>query len=248
MMKKYLSCAFFLWPLLNISAQTQQNPSRWAIGVTAGPAFPVGTLAGYHSPIQSSGGVSIGESAELSCEYWISRSFSVAMAFSGQLDHGAGIPRYLRMEQEDQSTKSNTGLKSDWQMARVLSGGMYTIPLSKRQGPALFVRLLAGIGKTRTPDYSFFSDNPGMPVSITEPGASLPWTFSYEPDAGIKWDLSRRCTFVTYAGYSGSRPSKEVANVITSCPFGGCTGPHPPSSESFMTGTIFLRAGLGFWL
>jgi hypothetical protein len=235
--------------LLNISAQAQEKAPRWSVGVTAGPAFPVGKFSGYHSPIQSSGGVSIGESAELSGEYRICRSFALAMTFSGQLNHGAGVPYFLTNGQFSHSPESNIGFNRDWRMSRILTGGVYTIPLSKRKGPAFFVRLLGGIAKIRTPDYSFNEleiQNNILPLIqpnyITYPGATLPWTFSYETGAGIKWGLSPTVALLCYAGYSGSRPSKEIPNIIVTCPNGGCNLPPIPDG-SFMTGTIQVRAG-----
>jgi hypothetical protein len=246
-MKKSLFCTLFLWSLLTLSAAAQGNASRWAIGLTAGPAFPVGTFAGYHSLDQQSGGVSIGGSAELSGEYRICRSFSVAMAFNGQLNHGPGVPYYLTQQHFSSSSGGNIGFNSDWRIARILAGGVYSIPLSKRQGPALFFRLLAGIGKIRTPDYTTVLDQPsGYPAYITTPGAALPWTFSYETDAGIKWGLSRRCTFLIDAGYNGASPSKQAPNIIYMCPNGGCNM-LPLPDGTFVTGTFALHAGLLYY-
>lgn len=243
-MKRSLLCSLSLWLLLTIPAKAQMDPSRWMIGVTAGPAFPTGTFAGYHSYLPSSGGVSTGENAELSAEYRLYRSFSVAIVISGQLNHGAGEPYYLTQEQAQ--SNSNTGLRSDWQMTRVLAGGVYTIPLSGRRGPDPFIRLLAGIQQTRTPDYSFISGNPGIP-SVREPGTTLPWAFAYETGAGIKWPVSGRCTLLTFAGYTRSHPVKEAPNVFESCPLGGCSGPPLPDG-TFVTQTLFLRAGIAFLL
>ncbi|HXB93766.1 MAG TPA: hypothetical protein VNU70_01370 [Puia sp.] len=242
-MPKYLCLVAFLWSLLTTPAKAQEKAPHWSIGLAAGPAFPVGTFAGYHSPIQSSGGVSIGGNAELSGEYRLCPSFSVAMAFSGQVNHGAGVPYYLTQQHFSSSSGANTGFNSDWRIARILAGGVYSIPLSKRQGPALFFRLLAGIGKIRTPDYSYTVYPPsGFPSNITQPGASLSWTFSYETGAGIKWGLSPGVALLCYAGYSGSRPSKETPNIIITCPNGGCNL-LPLPDGSFVTGTIQVRAG-----
>lgn len=245
-MKRSLFCILSLWMFLNTPAQAQVNTSRWMIGVTAGPAFPAGTFAGYHSYLPSSGGVSIGGNAELSAEYRLYRSFGIAMAISGQLNHGAGEPYYLTQEWAA-SSQDNPGFRNDWQMTRVLAGGIYTIPLSRRKGPDLLIRMLTGIQRTRTPDYSYVSGNPGIPSDVREPGSTLPWAFAYETGTGIQWPVSGRCSLLAFAGFTGSHPVKEAPNVIEICPLGGCSGPPLPDG-TFVTETLFLRAGAAFWL
>lgn len=250
-MPKYLFFITALWFLLNMPAQAQEKASRWSIGITAGPTFPVGEFAGYHSSYASPGGVNTGESAELSGQYRICRSFGVAMSVSGQLNHGTGIPYTLRTPEQTEPYRTNTGINNDWQVTRLLTGGVYTLPLSNRRGPALLVRLLGGIQKVRTPDYSYIDPAveylPGYSNQITQPGAALHWVFSYAADAGLEWKLSPKLAFLGYGGYAGGERSKETSTVIYNCPNGGC-GLLPPSTGSFGTGTIFLRAGVAFWL
>ena len=245
-MPKYQWFLLAGWSLLNMPVQAQEKTSRWSIGLTAGPAFPVGAFANYHNQFVSPTGVNTGESAELFGKYRVTRCLSIALAFNGQLNHGAGIPYTLRPLYESEPIATNNGIKNDWQIARMLAGGVYSLPLSKHQGPALFIRMLAGVQKIRTPDYTYLNIlsvvSSAYSDYITAPGAALHWVLSYEADAGIRWGLSKRVALLGCGGYSGSGQSKEASTLTYMCPNGGCT--LSSSAEgSFVTGTIQVRVG-----
>ncbi|HEV9036228.1 MAG TPA: hypothetical protein VGQ51_06410 [Puia sp.] len=255
-MKSYLLVLSILCAWLQMSAQSPK-PSRWSVALTAGPAIPVGTFAGTHNSNAGDKTVSTGGLLELSGSYRIWRFFSAAVAFDGQLNRGNGIssdlgPMYLY----NSAAVAHIGVfGKDWQIARVLAGGLFTLPLSKKGGPTLMLRALAGIQKTRTPAVSY----PESPVITTYPGTfyvranSLSTAFSYQLDAGLKWKLSSKWAFLVFAGYNGCRPSFSPHLIFY--PPGemvpGPSGAGPLMSNrntSLPTGTISIRAGLSYSL
>lgn len=222
------------------------------MGVAAGAAFPVGEFKGYRNLNSSAGGVNTGESAELFGQYRVRRSLSAIIAFSGQLNHGNGIPLQLRNPHEQEPASTNNSIWNNWQIVRVLTGGAYAVPLGRRRAPELLVRLLAGVQRIRTPDYTYSEPAailPGYPgpLLVTEPGAVLQWVFSYEADAGVKWKLSGRTAFLAYAGYTGGQRSEEAPMIFNVPPNGYVSRSSYPNGY-FVTGTIHVRAGLTFGL
>ena len=264
-MKKFLFALYSLLALSAMRASAQGGPSqpptaqgasaRWSIGLAAGPAFPVGS---FHRSVGSDGGSIVaqnGGSAELSASYRFWRSFSATLVVEGQKNRGNnGLPYYFFPPGASKAAGSMQG--NDWKMARVLTGAVYTLPRIKKTGPAFFFRLLGGVQKTASPDYkdpieylqntlSLTCYNCGIASTVTYPGISFPWSFAYEADAGLQWRFHSRFSAIGYAGYEGSKPSKDLLYV----------GSYDQSTNSYTTytrkyttatGTISLRAGVAY--
>ena len=237
----------------------QTSPARWSLGLAAGPAFPVGS---FHRSVGVDGGsltAQTGGSAELSGSYRFWRSFSATLVVEGQKNRGDGIPYWFYPPGASKAVGSKQG--NDWKLARILTGAAYTLPLTKRTGPAskhtgpeLLLRVLGGVQKTASPDYQdaveylgtlYTCANCSSFGSITYPGISFPWSFAYEADAGLQWKFHSRFSAVGYAGYEGSKPSKNLLYI----------GNYDPSTNSYTTysrkytsatGTISLRAGVSY--
>ena len=218
-MKQYLLCGLAFWIIGQTSAQTSEKLSRWSIGLTGGAAFPVGKFQRLHSAYGGSG-VSTGSSAELFGEYRIWRSFSATLSINGQLNQGDGTPYDWRKYNWITNVPGKKSSAHQWQIARILAGGVYTIPLASRPGPALLVRALAGVQKTSSPTFSYI--DPAIDYFLAPddpythlPGLSLPWTFSYETDAGLKWAFPGRFTLISFIGYNGCKPTTTPSTIPT---------------------------------
>ena len=216
---------------LTLSAQTQQNvspqagnASRWSIGLTAGPAFPTGKFVNPQGSNLAT--VHAGGSIELNGAYRLCHAFSATMAMQGQLNNGNGTAYGLPNPVDGDATGPYN--VKDWRIARLLAGGIYTLPLTTQTGPALLIRALAGIQKTKTADISY-------------PGISFPLAFSYEADAGLKWPLpGKRIALIGYAGYNGCKPAQNFVFMFSSS-----SGNNTMTQKNtFPTGTIFARAGI----
>lgn len=217
-MKKILLGGLLGWATLNVCAQTPQKLSRWSIGLAGGAAFPVGRFQDLHSPY-GEGRVGTGSSAELFGEYRICRAFSATVEINGQLNQGDGSPYDWRNYNGITKVPGEKSSAHQWQIARVLAGGVYTLPLASHPGPALMVRTLAGVQKTNSPTFRYIDGAidfaPGYDPHITLPGLSLPWTFSYEADAGLKWAFPGRFTLVSFIGYNGCKPTTTPSTIPT---------------------------------
>ena len=129
------------------------------------------------------------------------------------------------------------------------AGGVYTLPLTNRSGPELLFRALGGIQRTRIPDDSFIE--PGSTQQVDVPGSTMPWAFSYEGDAGIKWNFPGRIALVAYAGYNGSGPAKKAEGPLNygpNIPLGSQMAIPQPPKTSVPTGSLLFRAGIAYKL
>jgi len=94
-----------------------------------------------------------------------------------------------------------------------MAGPVVDLPLSSRGPVALRIKLLAGVLKTSLPGYSYTASvPPGSSFSgfsgyyRTNSPIGLPWAFSYQAEAGIRWRLTRQIDLVGNAGWFHAQP------------------------------------------
>ena len=115
----------------------------------------------------------------------------------------------------------------------------YTFALNKKRGLSLLARVLGGAQKTKPADYNLYIGPNDERISY--PYVHLPWSFSYQLDAGLKWQQKGRIALIAYAGYNGSQPSKDLtyAKVSYQQPYTLYT-----VRAKFPTGSLLFRAGI----
>lgn len=252
-MKKYLLPLSILFAALHLCAQTPipaskpRQLSRWSFGLTAGPAIPVGVFAGIHNEEATHKTVSIGTTAEIYGAFRIWHFLSAVLAVNGQVNHGDGIPGGLSDWPIYKIGEYHQGaLANDWQIVRVLTGGIFSLPLTKHHGLTLQLRALAGTQKTRTPAFAYVDPRilvaQGYSNVLRASAQTLASAFSYQLDAGIKWNFKRKWALLAYTGYNGCEPGKYP--IITP---GGPPGPQKIYEKvKLPTGMIAILAGVEF--
>lgn len=247
-MRKHALMLLFLAATLYGATQTPSptptKSAHWSVDFLMGPAFPVGEFANQPYPNLGGGPVRTGGLAELSGTWHFNHSFGITLLTNGQLHQGNGVP--IPPSSSDlRSQQVQTYTDDRWKIARLMTGGVYTIPVNSRRGMDVLIRALGGIQKTKTADYNF--DTGDGPRAISYPGVSLPLTFSYQFDAGFHWRLCRRLGFIAYVGYNGCRPTKKVQYAVI---YGGINGDTEVLKRTFTvpTNSILLRAGIDWSL
>ena len=228
-----------------------QQLQHWSFDLMAGPAFPVGQFANTEQQNPVSGPVHTGSLIEGSATYRLTRHFGVTILGASQY-HNSDLPtRYIPLSDPAHPPAEYQGLFGPQyrKMTRLLAGGVYTIPVNSHQTLAMLVRALAGIQKTQTANYTYV-----LPASPNElnvfdflPGQRLPWTFSYQADAGFQWKPARHWALVVYTGYNGSRPSYDLNIGKLFAPSTG-GGNSDIKKLNFPTGSVLLRGGVQFSL
>lgn len=241
-------------------AQTQaaslHHPHRWSLDGTGGAAIPIGQFAHTDVGNLKSGPVHPGSLLELGVTYHLNHTLGVTLLASRQYHHSEAdelidlVPgaEYL----VPGPFNGNSGLATPvgpqhWTMTRILAGGVYTLPLNPKKNLALLFRALAGLQQTHTSQYEYFVQVQGGTGFSSYPPRNLAWAFSYQADAGLQWKVYRRWSLLAFAGYNGSRPpyKQNITDFLMTI------GSTPPGSQyyqkiHFPTGSILLRAGVGF--
>ena len=243
-MKKYLLIPLILFFFLGNPVHAQEKLSRWSIDLAAGAASPVGAFGNLNHQHPSGGPIQTGGLAELSGTYHLNRSFGVVLLAGGQINKGNGIdyteppkplpPGTLPGDEQVQAAHGS----EHWKIARFLTGGVYTLPLNKKNSLDLLVRVLGGIQKTKPATYNQYIDN-GEDY-IPAPYVRLPWSFSYQADAGLRWQQQGRIALIAYAGYNGSKSSKD----LTYLNYSNQTYDYYQVKAKIPTGSLLFRAGI----
>ena len=251
-----------LFPLLILSitgcirlqAQTAASPQqthpfhRWSIDALAGPAFPVGKYGDLDHQDPGGGPVHTGVVAELSGAYHFNRSVAIVLLANGQQNNGNGItyiqpptaaPPVFLFDPILIGQMPLTFRRQHWMIARFMTGAEWTLPLNKQKSLDLLLRLLGGAQKTKPADYIRVIGPDDDRLSY--PYVHLPWSFSYQIDAGLKWQLKGRVALIAYAGYNGSQPSKDLTYALLI--------PQQPYTlynvhTKISTGSLLARAGI----
>jgi hypothetical protein len=225
--------------------QSTKPFSRWSVDALAGAAIPVGAFGSLDHQYPSGGPIQTGGLAEVSGTYHLNRSFGVVLLAGGQINKGNGINYVQPPAPLPPGALPGDALipifdgSRDWMIARFLTGGVYTLPLNRKNSLDLLVRVLGGVQKTKPADYSQNFDQNENRGSW--PYISLPPSFSYQADAGLKWQQQDRIALIAYAGYSGSESSRELTYLKVSDQ-GVWT--YYPVKAKIPTGSLLFRAGI----
>ena len=226
---------------------TRTHRPRWSFDILTGLALPVGQFANMeqHNPV--SGHVQSGSNIELGSTYHLSHRWGITILAGSQYNGSDRATKAIPLTGPTTPDPALAALYAGhhWKMTRLLAGGVYTLPLNKKETLALLGRALAGIQKTETGNYSYLF--PPSPDGITEffyrPGQHLPWTFSYQADAGFQWKPYRRWALLVYSGYNGCQPSYnlDVGKLLAPSAAGGNSDVR---KLYFPTGSLLFRAGI----
>ena len=214
------------------SSPSSKPLSRWSLHLMIGPSIPIGKFAaktiGDQGPLVNQ--VKPGIGAELGLNYRINPSFGLRLAIGGQDNP---VTNYGDLLTGPEAIDYHV---YHWQIARLLGGAQFSLPLSAGKGPVLLIRAMAGALKTNIPGYDVrFAFEPGNPAHHVA-GTTLPWAFAYQAEAGIKWRISRTVFLLFDTGYAGATTGYEVGSSDVGFP-------GPPTRRTIPTGTLQLRAG-----
>jgi opacity protein-like surface antigen len=232
----------------------QTSTARWSLGLAAGPAFPVGAFhnIAYASP--TAGYARTGYGAELSGNYRLYHTLGITLA-AGFQDNPGATTRLYPLDPAPLGEPASTMTRKHWNMARLLAGPSWSMPLLPKKGLSLRFRALAGALKTKIPDVTTYS--PGLPNTVSagitdyHTYGPLPWAFAYQADAGLQWHVTHRLALSLDAGYEGSRcnATYRTADYYSDLP--PISGAHTfPAqivrmSSTVVTGALYTRLGIG---
>jgi hypothetical protein len=239
--KKTFLLMFLL--LAVVVGQAQDKFSHWSMGLSAGPAFPVGGYADKSSTVglgSGAGHAKTGFSAEIYGLYRFDRHFGAALLAGGQ-ENAIGSPANQLLNPGFNGIVTHN---YNWKIGRILGGAVFDQPLSAQGRFSLRVRLLAGMLKTGIPGYSYTLYGLGNGTTIGGGKASniaMPWAFAYQADAGLTYKLSRGLSLVANTGYAGASPALTYHYMILDNNNNYVSGSEKRKAP---TGTVHLQVGV----
>lgn len=235
---------------ITAKAQEPKTQPRWSFDFFDGSAIPVGQFANTGKQNPLSGHVHTGNILEYSATYHLSRHWGIAL-LGGSQRHNSDL---------DETILPFTGpadpnaqwlaqfAPQHWKMTRLLAGGVYTLPLNRKQNLAVLARVLAGIQQTKTSEYGYLFNIPSGAITTSDfPGRTLPWALSYQADAGFQWRVYRWLALLVYGGYNGSRPSYTQHFPDDGILINGIAIPNANGAIikfHYPTGSVLLRGGV----
>jgi hypothetical protein len=252
-MKKALPSLLLL--LSFFCARSQQNApkqshppvtfSHWSLALETGPAFPVGAFGNTHST-GTSGNARTGGGAELSATYRFCPSLGVTVLAGVGLnpEHNGVTPvitpggvYFLENQYKD------------WKMTRFLAGPTFEYPLAASGRVSLRLRALAGVLKTRLPDFTQYETSDATKSDAeTWIYGKLPWAFVYQADAGLKWEIKRYLALTLDAGYMASKHTSNPYLTVVEANDGVVLSSAQAFKKTVDIGVIQCQAGVEFSL
>ena len=159
---------------------------------------------------QANGLAKVGEGLNLSFGYYIKNSLAVVLMLGGsQIKQDANsFDRYLKNTFGDNTSTSVE--TNNWQVFKILGGGYLVVPFSAANKLSFQVKLLGGVCKTNIPGSKYAYSVPGNPTptvgGVTFAKINLPWSFCYQVNAGVKYQIIQKIYLLFDTGYFGSNP------------------------------------------
>jgi hypothetical protein len=193
--------------------QAQDKDSKFSVGVSVGPSFAIGKFGDkiyddiiIESNANPSGLAKSGWVIDFTADYRLTKTIGIILLLghSENKQDPASFEHYVIQQYGSNHTifvKTN-----DWKVAKVLTGGLFTLPVSKSARLSLRSKLLAGFCKTSTPSNGYAV----LGVTNSVNGAiNLPWTFCYQITAGASYKIYKRIYINGAIGYFDASPAHK---------------------------------------
>lgn len=245
-LQKQLLLIFFL--MLCLITNAQNIKPKYFAEAAIGSSFPTGNFANknYTSGFRNNenGLAKIGIGLNLSVGYQLKKSYGTMLMFgyNQNKQDANSFDRYLK---NTFGANTSTSVKTNnWQVFKIMGGGFFTTPFSPANKLLFKAKLLGGVCKTNIPGFKYFySLFQGSAGSLFLAKVSLPWSFCYQVNAGLKYQLAQKIYLVSDISYFGSNPVyKYLYNP----------NPNQPAyllsaEKKISVSSVQLSAGAGFY-
>jgi len=245
--QKQLLLLFFL--MLSFISNAQNKQPKFFAEAAIGPSFPIGKFDNKNytgSFLSNTDGLAkVGIGINFSIGYQLKQSFGtiLSLGYSQNKQDANSFERYLKNSYGNNIT---TSIKTNnWSVFKVMAGGFFVAPFSPANKLSFHTKLLAGVCKTGIPKFEYFYVNPQTTNSeqLIFAKVNLPWSFCFQVNAGIKYQLTPKIYLLIDAGYFGSNPVyKYLYNPNFPTP-----GNLATSEKSIRLSSLLVVAGAGFY-
>jgi|SRR5690348_7165642 len=205
-----------------IATKAQENNSRFSVGLSVGPSFPIGRLVsrdtsnyGGQNPRSGfvAGWAKTGPGLNISAACRLTQSFKLILMLGAQ-ENKQDEASFEKTVNTSAASDSVAGNPESWKIGKIMAGGAFSLPLSGSGHLFFEIKGVAGFCKTAVPAYKYAVFNtdasPGTPEFNKNFGAHsktpLPWTFCFQISPGLKYFLTQKLAVFTEAAYFDARP------------------------------------------
>ena len=208
--QKQLLHLFFL--ILSFVTNAQNKQPKFFAQAAIGPSFPIGQFSNKNytgSFLSNTDGLAkTGIGINLSLGYQLKKSFGTMLlfGFSQNKQDASSFDVYLK---NTYGSNITTSIKTNnWSVFKVMAGGFFVAPFSPENKFSFRAKLLAGVCKTGIPKFEYVYVNPQTTNSgqLIFAKVSLPWTFCYQLNAGLQYQLSQKIYLLFDAAYFSGNP------------------------------------------
>lgn len=183
--------------------------SRGYLGVSLGPAIPVGVFAQKDINSEASGFARNGATFDAHFTYQLSDMFGFCAILRSE-SHAMDTEPYLKHFRANEPDINWSGGATLWSTGGFMCGGFYSLPLSSIPGSFLEIRAQVGIFNTSSPQVSFVAIKGNMGGYITQESKSANAT-AFSAGSILRYTLGERFSLLLNIDYFATNP--EFLNV-----------------------------------
>lgn len=239
-MKKNLTFAGILIFLTTLAFGQVTEDRRGYIGISLGPAIPVGKFASKNINSNDAGLADPGAIFDVSFAYKLKKNFGVAALLRGQYNPVDVQPMADKMRSELPGV--NTQVNGDgWSSGGFMAGVYSSYPLNQRASVVFELKTLIGFMNTTSPQIDINASSAEGAVRVRQHSAEAT-SFAYLFNAGMRFNAGKRIAFLVNADYLNYTPNFKDVRMSSNA-----GQPQTTSSRQDIQ-TINISAGIAFRL
>lgn len=210
------------------------------IGISAGPAIPVGSFASKNADNSKGGLATTGAIFDVSFAYKLKKNFGLAALLRGQYNPVNVQPLADQVNRDIYGARAYAN-GDGWSGGGLMAGVYSTYPLNKKATFILEFKTLAGFMNTTSPRIDVSVSSPEGSAWVKQHSA-VATSFSYLFSAGMRFNTGKRIAFILNADYSDYTPNFKNVKMTTSA------GTRESNNMTQEIQTINISAGIAFRL
>lgn len=199
-MKKNVMLTSILILLASIVFGQITEDRKGYIGISVGPAIPVGSFASRNTDNSKAGFASTGAIFDVSFAYKLKKNIGLAALLRGQYNPVNVQPLADKMNSQISGASAYTN-GNGWSSGGVMAGLYSAHPLNHKATFILELKTLAGFMNTTSPQIDMTISSPEGSGWVKQHSATAT-SFAYLFNAGLRFNTGKRIAFTLNADYS----------------------------------------------
>jgi hypothetical protein len=239
-MKKNVMLTSILILLASIVFGQITEDRKGYIGISVGPAIPVGSFASKNTDNSKAGFASTGAIFDVSFAYKLKKNIGLAALLRGQYNPVNVQPLADKMNGQISGASAYTN-GDGWSSGGVMAGLYSAHPLNHKATFILELKTLAGFMNTTSPQIDMTISSPEGSGWVKQHSATAT-SFAYLFNAGLRFNTGKRIAFTLNADYSDYMPNFKNVQMTSSA------GSQESNNMTQGIQTINISAGIAFRL